>query len=106
MRRASWSHEANNLAGLFLAEFQVTCIKSDMANEDRRIACLGGRGWIKTADMVILEIQLGLHDYWTLADGVKTAVVVARHPRSMCKYLQTQGDEFPSNRLLDLIDCL
>ncbi|TSB01598.1 DUF3892 domain-containing protein [Sphingorhabdus contaminans] len=89
-----------------MAEYKVTCIRSDPEDNDRRIARLGGPGWIKPIEEVISEIENEQHVYWTQVYDLRTEVMVRRHPESNRTYLATVRDIYPHNHLLSLIDCL
>ena len=89
-----------------MATYQVTCIKPDGADADRRIDRLGGPSFNDTIDNVINAILSGAHNFYTSAGGRTVAVVVKRHPTSGRYYLTTEGDSFPPNNLLQLPRCL
>lgn len=88
-----------------MADYQVTCIKRDGADADRRIDRLGGPGWNDSIDNVIRFIKNGSHRFWTTAQGRSVWVIVKQHPTSRRDYLTTEGDSFPPNNLLSLPDC-
>jgi hypothetical protein len=88
-----------------MADYQVTCIRRDGSDLDRRIDRLGGPGWNDTIDNVIHFIQSGAHRFWTSANGVSVWVEVRRHPTSGRLYLATQNDGYPPNNLLSLPEC-
>ena len=88
-----------------MANIQVTCHTPDNNDPDRRIQGLGGRGWWKSIDTLISEIQNGVNQYWTVAAGQSVWVVVKQHPHSGRLYLTTEVDGFPPNNLLKLPVC-
>lgn len=88
-----------------MSDYQVTCIRRDGNDADRRIDRLGGPGWNDTIDNVIGFIQRGEHRFWTTADGKSVWVVVRQHPTSRRLYLATEPDKYPYNNLLYLPEC-
>jgi Protein of unknown function (DUF3892) len=88
-----------------MADYQVTCIRRDGSDADRRIDRLGGQGWNDTIDIVIGFIQSGAHRFWTSVNGVSAWVVVRGHPTSGRLYLATESDGYPPNNLLSLPEC-
>lgn len=88
-----------------MSDYQVTCIRRDGADTDRRIDRLGGPGWNDSIDNVIGFIERGEHRFWTVAQGKSVWVVVRRHPQSGRKYLATENDGYPPNNLLSLPEC-
>lgn len=88
-----------------MGDYQVTCIRRDGADLDRRIDRLGGPGWNDTIDRVINWIESGAHRFWTSVNGQSVWVVVAVHPQSRRKFLRTQADNYPHNNLLSLPEC-
>jgi len=88
-----------------MADYQVTCIRRDGRDADRRIDRLGGSGWNDTIDNVIRFIQSGAHSFWTMAGGRRAQVAVKRHPVSGRLYLATEPDKYPNNNLLSLPEC-
>lgn len=88
-----------------MADYQVTCIRRDGADIDRRIDRLGGPGWNDTIDNVIAFIQCGAHRFWTSVNGVSVWVVVRQHHTSRRYYLATENDGYPPNNLLSLPEC-
>lgn len=88
-----------------MANYQVTCIRRDGSDADRRIDRLGGQDWNDTIDSVIQFIQSGGHRFWTAADGKSVWVEVRQHPVSGRLFLQTEGDNYPNNNLLKLPEC-
>ncbi|WP_081689201.1 DUF3892 domain-containing protein [Inquilinus limosus] len=88
-----------------MADYQVTCIRRDRSDADRRIDRLGGPGWNDTIDRVIAFIKAGTHRFWTTANGQNVWVVVRQHPTSGRDYLATQNDGYPPNNLLSLPEC-
>jgi len=88
-----------------MADYQVTCIRRDGTDADRRIDRLGGPGWNDTIDNVINAIQTRTHQFWTTAGGKSVWVVVRKHPQSGRLYLATENDGYPPNNLLSLPEC-
>jgi hypothetical protein len=88
-----------------MADYQVTCIRRDGSDLDRRIDRLGGPGWNDNIDNVINWIETGAHRFWTSVGGKSVWVVVATHPTSYRKFLRTQTDSYPNNNLLFLPEC-
>ncbi len=86
-------------------DYQVTCIRRDGADLDRRIDRLGGPWFNRTIDDVINGIQYGGDRYWTSVNGLSVWVVVDQHPTSGRLYLRTEPDSYPPNNLLSLPEC-
>ena len=88
-----------------MADYQVTCIRRDTNDPDRRIDRLGGPAFNDTIDNVIRFIESGAHKFWTTAQGRNVWIVVDVHPTSRRKYLRTTADGYPPNNLLSLPEC-
>jgi hypothetical protein len=88
-----------------MADYQVTCIRPDGADADRRIDRLGGPGWNESIDSVIRAIDSGTHRFWTSVQGRSVWCITKVHPTSGRKYVTTEGDGFPPNNLLSLPRC-
>jgi hypothetical protein len=88
-----------------MADYRVTCIKPDGADDDRRIDRLGGPDWNDSIDNVIRFIKSGAHRFWVSVGGKSVWVIVKTHPTSGRDYLTTEGDDFPPNNLLSLPRC-
>lgn len=88
-----------------MADYQVTCIRRDGSDQDRRIDALGGPDWFDSIDNVIEFIRTGAHRFWTTAGGQPVWVVVRQHPTSRRLYLATESDGYPPNNLLSLPEC-
>lgn len=88
-----------------MADFQVTCIRRDGKDADRRIDRLGGPSFNDTIDNVIRFINARTNQYWTIANGISVWIVVRRHPTSGREYLATTADGYPPNNLLSLPEC-
>ena len=88
-----------------MADYQVTSIRRDGRDLDRRIDRLGGPAFNDTIDNVIRFIRSGDHKFWTTAGGKSVWVVVRQHPTSGRHYLATENDGFPPNNLLSLPEC-
>lgn len=88
-----------------MADYQVTCIRRDGSDMDRRIDRLGGSDWNDSIDNVIDWIQSGAHRFWTSVNGVSVWSEVRQHPVSRRLYLATQSDGYPPNNLLSLPEC-
>jgi hypothetical protein len=89
-----------------MADYQVTCIRRDGGDADRRIDRLGGPGWNDTIDAVIGYIRSGMHRFWTTANGRAVWVIVKQHPTSYRYFLATEADGYLENNLLKLPECL
>lgn len=87
-----------------MADYQVTCIRRDGADADRRIDRLGGSWGSGSVDEVILWIRQG-HTFWTMVQGKRANIVIDRRPYSGREYLRTESDSFPPNNLLNLPEC-
>lgn len=88
-----------------MADYQITCIRRDSSDQDRRIDAVGFGGQVYSIDQVIAWIQSGQHRFWTVAQGQSVWVVVRQHPTSGRLYLATENDGFPPNNLLSLPEC-
>ncbi len=89
-----------------MANYQVTCIRRDGSDADRRIDRLGGPGWNDSIDNVIRFIQNNQHRFWTTdINGNSVWVIVDQHPTSGRDYLTTEADGLPMNNLLNLDEC-
>lgn len=88
-----------------MADYQITCIRRDSKDVDRRIDAVGFGGQLYTIDQVIGWIQSGAHRFWTVAQGQSVWVVVRQHPTSHRIYLATENDGYPPNNLLSLPEC-
>lgn len=92
-----------------MADYQVTCIRRDGFDADRRIDRLGGiapngRIWNDSIDNVISSIAHG-HRFWTRVNNISVWIEVRKHPKSGRLYLATESDGFPPNNLLSLPEC-
>lgn len=85
-------------------DYQVTCIRRDGRDQDRRIDRLGGPQFNDTIDAVIAAIRQG-HTFWTSVNGYRAEVVIKTHPQSWRPYLATAADNYPHNNLLNLPEC-
>jgi hypothetical protein len=83
----------------------VTYITLDASDSDRRIAAIGGPDFYHASDDVIRNIQDERHIYYTLVGTNAARIEVGRHPVSGCLFLQTQGDDYPYNSLVQLPAC-
>lgn len=88
-----------------MADYQITCIRRDSGDLDRRIDAVGFGGQVYLIDQVINWIQSGTHRFWTVAHGQSVWVVVRKHPTSGRLYLATENDDYPPNNLLSLTEC-
>ncbi|MGD9538438.1 MAG: DUF3892 domain-containing protein [Alphaproteobacteria bacterium] len=89
---------------------EITCIVPDEADDDRRIATLGGSSgrqsggrWKLTLDDAIDGIEAGRWAFWTNRGGRPANVVVAT--RNGRKYLKTEADGVEPDSLLRLPRC-
>ena len=87
-----------------MATYQVTCIRRDGRDTDRRIDRLGGPWGSGSIDEVISWIKAG-HQFWTSVNGQSVWIVVRQHPTSRRDYLATEPDGYPPNNLLSLPEC-
>lgn len=88
-----------------MSDYEVTCIRPDGADVDRRIDRLGGPILGNAAiDDVIRWIDEG-HRFWTSVDGRSVWIETKVHPVSGRRFLQTVGDNYPNNNLLRLPRC-
>lgn len=87
-----------------MADYQITCIRRDGSDPDRRIDAVGVGGQLYMIDQVIAWIQSGAHRFWTVAQGQSVWVVVRQRPSGRL-YLATENDGFPPNNLLSLPEC-
>lgn len=85
-----------------MSDYQITAIRPDGTDADRRIDAVQINGNLVPIDSVIGWIQSGEHRFWVHAQGLSVWVVVGRHPHSGRYYLTTEGDGFPPNNLLSL----
>ena len=92
-----------------MANFQVTCVRRDGADPDRRIDGIGGhdgqKQWYLAIDEAIRWIETRKAGFWVRANGESVWVIVKVHPTSNRKYLTTEADGFPPNNLLSLPEC-
>lgn len=89
-----------------MTDYQVTCTKKDGPDNDRRIDALAGPQFNQAPiDHVIKWIESGGHRFWTVASGKSVWIEVQEHPKTMRKFLTTQGNGYPPNNLLNLQDC-
>lgn len=88
-----------------MADYQITCIRRDGSDADRRIDAVGFGGNLYLIDQVIQWIQSNTHRFWTVANGQSVWVVVRQHPTSGRLYLATANDGYPPNNLLSLPEC-
>lgn len=82
--------------------YQVTAVRPDERDLDRRIDALQIEGTLWPIDKVIDWVRTGLHHFWVKVDDRRVPVVLRRHWVSGCYYLTTEGDSFPPNNLLAL----
>jgi hypothetical protein len=85
-----------------LREYQITAIRPDAQDVDRRIDGLQIEGTIWPIDKVIDWIRTGTHEFWVKSGAGKVRVIVARHWLSGRYFLTTEGEGFPPNVLLAL----
>ena len=85
-----------------MSDYQITAIRLDGNDIDRRIDAVQVNGTLFPIDTVIGWIKSGEHRFWVHAQGRSVWVVVGRHPQSGRYYLTTEGDGFPPNNLLSL----
>lgn len=90
-------------------DIQISCIRRDGADPDRRIDGFGGihngeRWYLSIEDLIDWILNKG-HTFYTSVSGRRVNVVVRRHPESGRLYVTTEGDGFPPNNLLSLPEC-
>lgn len=88
-----------------MAEYQVTCIRRDGADQDRRIDRLGGPNWNDTIDNVIRFIETNAHSFFVSIGQGRAYLEVKVHPVSRRKYLRTIPDGRWDNNLYALPEC-
>jgi Protein of unknown function (DUF3892) len=88
-----------------VAHLQVTCITKRPAHHDphERIQALGGRGWHRTEDDVIRDIERGANSYYVSVTGRHAQLMVTTHRGR--KYVKTTADGYGANNLLALPEC-
>lgn len=82
--------------------YQITHVRPDGRDLDRRIDAVmaGGVAW--TIDQVIAALDLSTCGFFVEVWSRPVAVKTATHPISRRKYITTEGDGFPPNNLLNL----
>ena len=85
-----------------MSDYQITAIRPDGRDRDRRIDAVRVGTTLHPIDQVIEWIRTGVHRFWVSAKGRSVWVIVGRHPQSGRYYLTTEGDGFPPNNLLNL----
>lgn len=87
---------------------QVTKIRPDGADRDRRIDKIGGDkggkdggAWSITIDRAIEGMKDGSWSFWTLVNGQRVDVVIAKRQNGR-EYLKTTADDYEPNNLLAL----
>ena len=83
--------------------FQVTCHTPDNADKDRRLQGVGGNGWYRTVDQMIMLIE-GDDKFWTV-DQSGNSVWLIVSSRNGRKYIKTTSDGLEPNNLLALPHC-
>lgn len=85
---------------------QVTCItKTNHHDPCHRIAALGGGSWYYSVAKVIQLIKSRQTEFFTLVNGRRANVVVAKNPRTGLEYVKTEADSYEPNNLLALPEC-
>lgn len=85
-----------------MREYQITAIRPDAQDADRRIEGLQIEGTIWPIEKVIEWTRSGTHRFWVMSGAGKVRVIVARHWLSGRYFLTTEGEGFPPNALLAL----
>lgn len=85
-----------------MRDYQITAIRPDAQDADRRIDGLQIEGTVWPIDKVIGWIRSGTHSFWIKAGDQRVRVIVARHWFSGRYFLTTEGEGFPPNSLLAL----
>jgi len=91
-----------------LNEYQVVCInKGDRADPHTAIEkigmLVGSATRVIPQQTVVEDLEANRYRLYTLVDGVRARVIVARHNGR--KYLKTQADGVWPNNLLALAEC-
>jgi len=85
--------------------YQVTCIRRDGSDPDRRIDALGGPDFATSPiDDVINWIDNG-HAFFVQVGNDRAYLEVLTHPRSRRRYLRTVPDGLYDNNLYSLGNC-
>lgn len=91
-------------------DLQIDCInKTDRHNPHERILFVGGFNpgattrWRITQAEAINYIEKGEHTFYTMVDGKRANVIVAKHKGN--KYIKTENDGDQPNNLLSLAEC-
>jgi hypothetical protein len=91
-------------------DLQIDCInKTDRHNPHERIQFVGGFNpgattrWRVTQAEAIHYIERGEHTFYTMVDGNRANVIVAKHKGN--KYIKTENDGDEQNNLLSLTEC-
>lgn len=88
-----------------MGRYQITNVRKDGIDSDRRIDAVMVEGRIYPIDDVINWIRRGEHSFYVQAWGRIVEVIVQMHPTTRRWYLTTVGDGFPPNNLLSLPAC-
>lgn len=88
-----------------MANYQITGIRPDGTDADRRIDAVRIGESIFALDTVINWIRSNTHRFYVSVSGQGVWVIVKQHPTSRRFYLTTEGDGFPPNNLLNLPHC-
>lgn len=87
---------------LIMIVLQITHIRPDGSDLDRRIDAVLANGVVWTVDQTIDAIERRTHSFFVLVGLRRANVVVRTHGVSWRKYITTEGDSFPPNNLLNL----
>ena len=98
-----------------MAKLEVMCIRTRRAgllDPNGHIEAIGGTGgligttttWIRSEADAIHDIENGINEYYTKAEGQCARVRVAQMPDGR-KYLTTEPDDTRQNNLLNLPQC-
>ena len=82
--------------------FQITHVRPDGLDFDRRIDAVWAGGMAWTIDQVIQAIETRRASFYVSVGYHQVEVVVRIHPVSRRKYIATTSDGFPPNNLLNL----
>lgn len=85
-----------------MPDYQISAIRRDSHDADRRIDALRIEGTLWPTDKVIEWIRSGTHSFWVKVGDRRIPVVVGRHWTSGRYFLTTEGDGFPPTVLLAL----
>ena len=77
---------------------QITHVRPDGRDLDRRIDAVLANGVVWTIDQVIAAIERQSHGFFVQVGMMRVTVVVRKHPSTFRKYIATTSDGFPPRR--------